>query len=86
METEPTEKQVQELHKKHYNMCLFVRACILACGYVCGAPQRVAKLRAASSFGLPDGDLAALSLCALQLPNEDFRARQTNSNKLPCSD
>lgn len=53
---------------------------------MCGAPQRVAKLRAASSFGLPDGDLAALSLCALRLHNEDFTARQTNSNKLVCCD
>lgn len=29
-----------------------------------GAPRRVAKLRAAYPFGLPDGDLAALSVSA----------------------
>lgn len=42
-----------------------VHACISVWIYVYGVPLRVAKLRAASPFGLPDGDLAALSLCAL---------------------
>ncbi len=35
------------------------------CIRACGAPKRVAKSRATSSFGVPDGDLAAPSPCAL---------------------
>lgn len=74
----------KHLFRKEYNMHLYVHASVWI--YVYGVPLRVAKLRAASPCGLPDGDLAALSLCALWLRNEDFRARQTNCNKVPCCD
>lgn len=62
--------------------CLHVHACTSECVCVSGCPRRVAKLRAASSSGLSDGDLAASTLCALRLPNKDFRAGQQKKEKL----
>lgn len=45
--------------------CANMSVHVSVCGFVCEVLPRVAELRAASPFGLPDGDLVAPSLCAL---------------------